>query len=380
MKVLYICHHNPFGSIGGGCLASHAYLRAFCEISEGNLDLICSDSLENQNKDDIHCSSIFYVPPRNIFAKILSVYTGEMTRYVSYTKKLINSGKHYDFVVFDHSCISGHLVEFFNKRNIKTITIHHNYEPEYFEANARLLERLFFSYHVKRLEKIAYLESSANFFLTQADMAKFNESYGLTKSMNSLSGGFLYECIDNVLPTKNKRSSLTFVITGSFDCRQSFDGIKFFFSDLYDLLPVGSKVIIAGKSNSNFLKNITSNHKNVMLFENPSDVESIVRDGDIYICPTRMGGGMKFRIMDGLKCGLPIISHVNSSRGYEVLFNTPLFRSFSDKVSFSQCVELAISDLCRFDGLITQWRSSLEFFSYESGVKRISKIVESLEK
>lgn len=376
MKVLYICHHNPFGSMGGGCLASHAYLRAFCEISEGNLDLICSDSLRDQNKDDIHCSSIFYAPPRNMIAKISSVYTGEMTRYVSYTKKLIESGKHYDFVVFDHSCIAGHLVNFFKKRNIKTITIHHNYEPEYFMANASYIKRLLFSHHVRSTERSAYRNSTANLFLTEADMTMFRKVYKLSVSKNFISGGFHHREILCKSTTRNKNNPITFVITGSFDCKQSYDGINYFFSELYEMLPETCKVIVAGRTNSNYLRNIASKYNNVTVYENPINIDTVIQEGYIYLCPTRTGSGIKYRIIDGIRNGMPVISYYTSARGYEQLIKSSLFRVFKTKEEFSECLLSLLSELKVSDeSILYQYNRLCCYYSYKSGLQRLSEIM-----
>lgn len=379
MKVLYICHHNPFGSIGGGCLASHAYLKAFCDICDGNLDLICSSSLKEEISDGIHCSNIYYVNPRTLVDKMLSVVTGIMTRYINFTKKFIEEGRSYDFVVFDHSCIAGHLVDFFNNRNIKTITIHHNYEPEYFKANADLMTRIFYSHHVKKSERLAYLGSCANLFFTDSDMKMFKTAYGSSGAKDYLSGGFLYK--DNLHRSAHlcRHNPITFVITGSFDCRQSYDGISYFFNELYDLLPKDCRVIIAGKSDSNYLRKITEGYSNVILYENPVDVNSVIQEADIYICPIRDGGGLKFRIMDGLNNGLPIVCHTKAARGYEVLFNSSLFRIFKSRNDFSNNIDYLLNK--REDGNNTDLANAFhDYFSYEEGLKRLSIIIDIMSK
>ena len=75
-------------------------------------------------------------------------------------------------------------------------------------------------------------------------------------------------------------------------------------------------------------------HSNVELIPNPEDMNKVIGSGDIYICPTRVGGGLKLRIMDGLKLGLPVITHDCSSRGYDAFYGTPYLKSFSNKEGF----------------------------------------------
>ena len=93
-------------------------------------------------------------------------------------------------------------------------------------------------------------------------------------------------------------------------------------------LPNGSEVIISGRNPDQRIIDTCSKISNVRLIPNPKDMSDIIRMADIYICPTRLGGGLKLRIMDGLRLGLPIITHSCSARGYDVFKNTGFFYSF----------------------------------------------------
>ena len=57
----------------------------------------------------------------------------------------------------------------------------------------------------------------------------------------------------------------------------------------------------------------------------PEDMSVLIREADIYICPSDNGSGIKLRMMDGLKQGLPVVAHVLASRGYEMFVGKSVF-------------------------------------------------------
>ena len=62
-------------------------------------------------------------------------------------------------------------------------------------------------------------------------------------------------------------------------------------------------MIIAGRNPAAILIEKCKCLPNVTLIPNPENMQDILMQGDVYICPTRLGGGLILRIMDGLRLG-----------------------------------------------------------------------------
>lgn len=373
MRVLYVSYQDPFG-IGGGSYASHAYLKAFSILSDGNIDIVIAEECDERKDPTISYHALYKVPPRKKAERILSVLTGILHRYQSCVKKLLKKEK-YDYVVFSGSLMGTTLGRDVKRSGFKLVTIHHNYEPEYFRDNFHngIKKDIFISY-VKKAERCAYEESDFNLFLTQSDMKKFEQVYGKCHGKCHLIATFEYsEKKNGIFKTEPVGyHPLTFVITGALNSEQGIDGVQYFFHDLYDKLPKDCKIIIAGKSPSKELVGSCSLHSNVELIDSPADMDVILRKADIYICPTRLGGGMKLRIMDGLKHGLPIITHQCSARGYDLFFNTPAFKVFSTPKEFEKQINQLLLDkshgLLKNKNVVDKY---INIFSLEAGLNRI---------
>ena len=377
-KVLYILKHNPW-EIGGGCYASAAYLNAFSEIfKEYEIDLfLCKEYIASINEYDLERFSINAVIERSLFSKLFSFITGRLHRHTSAVRKILAKNSSYDYCVFDHSSISGTLVKHINSLGIKTITIHHNYEPNYFKDNSsNLILRNLIYYQVVNNERIAFKYSKYNFFLTNEDYNTFVKAYGDIGKNSSIIGSFEkanVSCLNkkqyiNVLNVDN----LKIVISGSLSNRQNIDGIRYFFEVLYSSIPNEFEIIIAGKNPTLEIVNLVQKFDNVKLICNPENMDYIIQLADIYLCPARLGSGIKIRVMDGLRIGLPVISHKVSSRGYEIFEKDDFLRSFSTKEEFeSQLYALKDSFQSKKVNHNKIQNLYLNNFSFDSGVARL---------
>lgn len=378
MKILYILKHNPWG-IGGGCYACKNYLDAFTDIfSNAIFDILfCSEFKCILQHKYIRWNYIA-VHPMNKTKKLLSPISGVMNRFQQKAIELINKNN-YNFCIFDHSSIAGTLALVCKNKGIKTIVINHNFEYDYYrDSHPQWYKRFFILPLVKNNEKLSYKFCDFNIFLTKEDLNQFQKVYGESDS-NCIIGGCFEQKENNLRNSLNSHilthtGNLRLIISGTLGNIQNMDGIDYFFNELYHLLPSNIDIIIAGKNPpSSLIKRIKNGvriseitpikdiynaseynsinkieklqFKNITLMPNPENMQEIVASCDIYLCPTRLGGGQKLRIMDGLRNGLPIICHKISARGYNVFTEKSMCLTYTTPSEFIQCINKTISNL-----------------------------------
>lgn len=349
MRILYILKHDPWG-IGGGCYACRNYLEAFTDIfNDAQFDILYCAEFKSIKEHEFKRWHFDPVMPMNVWSKLKSPITKIMDRFHARLLYLLNANK-YDYCIFDHSSIAGSIVAQCKNKNVKTIVINHNFEYDYYrDSHPQWYKRMFVLPSIKRNEKFSYLNCNINIFLTQEDATLFKQIYGKSETKSIIGGCFEQKkehggFVKDHHESKHecKESGLKTVISGTLGNIQNMDGIDYFLNELYPLLPSDMEVIITGKNPpSSLIERIKGNirvkqkttiqdvydafhnnkymvvsHDNVTLIANPSDIQSIVASCDIYLCPTKLGGGLKLRIMDGLRNGLPVICHQVSARGY----------------------------------------------------------------
>lgn len=348
MKILYILKHDPWG-IGGGCYACRNYLEAFYELFKGSEIeiLVCAEYLVHGKMGELPNVHFIGVNERKLVNKLLSPVTGEMHRFQSVATKLLKAN-HYDWCIFDHNCIAGSLVKLCKKQAVKTVVLNHNCEFEYYRDNhPSLLNRMLFLPVVKQNERKAYLLCDYNLFLTKEDRELFGQLYGISTTVTVIGGCFLKkgERIETTVLKPFNKQKLKVVISGTIGNVQNLDGINYFLNELYPCVLKDMDVVIAGKNPPAELVERLKEFGNIELIADPRDMDAVLRDCDIFLCPTRLGGGMKLRVMDGLRNGLPVIAHKVSARGYSAFYETGCLKAFKDKEDFEKILIKLIEDI-----------------------------------
>jgi hypothetical protein len=95
-----------------------------------------------------------------------------------------------------------------------------------------------------------------------------------------------------------------------------------------------AKLTIAGSNPSTRLARIVTN-AGINIIASPPDMTPILLGADYYLCPTDRGGGLKLRNLDGLKYGLPVLTHKVSLRGYEKMETLGLVLSYGNIREFT---------------------------------------------
>lgn len=373
MKILFINKDNPYG-VGGGDFATRAFLLALSGLCKGNIDVFLRAGVKT---DDSINANIIIVPKRNIFARLKSVITGHLHRNVNAVKKRLAEGYSYDYCAFNNSRTSTGLIQHVKSLGIKVITLHHNVEPEFvYDNTPNPLRRSILMRLVRKAERKAWLQSDYNLFLTKQDLQAFQRLYGPNQATNAVIGTFDYHPMP-ALPVRPRGAHpLVFAITGSLCLPQGIDGIRYFFEDLYPFLPDDARVIVSGREPTAEVKALCSSHANVQLIADPVDMNEVIRMADVYICPTRLGGGLKLRVMDGLRLGLPVIAHSCAARGYDALVSHHCLSVFSTKEEFASELHSLISKIEEGTILPQVIRQRYEeVFSYQAGLSRLKDIL-----
>lgn len=369
-KILFVATSNVFLASGGG-LANRALLKALEEGFPNRVDVVHPDV-----NNDVP-SNFYFVPDYSCKEKIKGLLQGHVHKYNPWILNFIDQHRNEYSHCFINCGIFGDLVEEVQARGIKVCVIHHNYEVE-FQMDNRSMPTFggHFSYFVKRNERNAYCNADLNLFLTNSDIETFKRVYGdISKGNNNVIGIFEdVDCsFDDVIG--KGLTSRNLVICGSLNSVQTLRGMEHFSANCLPVLHSFYKddfsLLITGRNPNEYVCKLADNDKQIRLVPNPENMSETIIDCGIFICPTNVGGGIKLRVMDGLKLGMPIITHKVSARGYDAFWDKPWFQIYEDKDSFMRSLEKINAIMKDNTGLRDEIIDSYkQIFSFSSGKER----------
>ena len=368
MKILFVTQHYLDGK-GGGTFASKAYINAFAKNATQMKLLYPIKKDEKQLKDideSVSLCPVSYSKPK--LCKLVDLIIGRVHRYYHIIPQLLKNEK-FDVVVFDNSKTSYRLIDLVRRYGSKVIVIHHNFEYEYVRDNSTGILKALQLFWTKRYERDATLKSDLNLTLTKQDADLLCKAFNGNKNSFKLLGTFEFvpyvaKMIKNDGDSKNR-----FVITGNLSAMQTEHSLLKWLKDYYPILKdcfPSSSLTIAGKNPSQAIQKQCSN-LGIRLISSPESMDDVLQDADFYICPTELGGGLKLRVMDGLRWGLPVVTHKVSARGYDLFEEKGILLSYSNKIEFKNAL-LTFSEMNIDKQKVIDMYQNI--FSFAAGVKR----------
>lgn len=338
-RILYVATVDMF-TPSGGAFATKAYYQAFCNIFPNIVDLMHAEeyyrflSLENQGNIILQKRKPWYIRLYYFLLGHTHRFYPDVIQYLRDNKSL------YSHCIINGSTYAGDLIKEVQKMGVKVFVIHHNYEYDFHKDNKTIYcYKGLYMGGITKMERNAFLESDLNIFLTKKDLNTLHENYGTPKSKSIYIGCFDYKKEEVQTPISNSYNN-TLVISGALDFYQSEHGILSFIEQIYSKYikeNTNVRLIITGRNPTTKIREVTYKYSdNIILYENPKDIYEIIKKGCIYLCPISIGSGIKLRIMDGLKLGMPILAHTNSHFGYEEFIEKPYFKLYSDYNSFKE--------------------------------------------
>lgn len=335
-RILYIATSNINLKTGGG-IANLALLNS---LSKDYADLIDVVTYEESFNGLQKPANFYFVPPITLIGKLKNICMGRIHRFTPWLDNFLRHNHNRYSHCFINSGLLGEYIDVFHEYGIKVTVIHHNFECEFQIDNKR--PSTFWGmtdFLVRNSERKSYLKSDLNLFLSQDDINIFHKNYLNSKILKEFAIGiFEPQRLPYTNSARMQLSENQLAICGSLNSVQTRVGL-FDFHKKY--LPIVNQIYggnyhlkIAGRNPAKDLVDLFSNDSTVQIYANPESMSEILSDSSIFICPTNVGGGIKLRILDGLKLGMPILTHVVSARGYNVLHDCPWFQIYNDEDSF----------------------------------------------
>ncbi len=374
MKSLVVAYSEMNGN-GGGIFATLAYVNAMAVLAEETVFMFPSG--DGAPDPRIH-PAVRQIPVPDRASRIGKaarlLFKGIPHRFETKFPELI-SQERFDLVTFHNSKASRGLIDRAHARGAKVITVHNNYERDYTVDNEKPYYLPLSLPAILKSERESVRKSDLNLVLCEKDRELLRRHYdpqGRTR-MEILG---VFEYVHREFPVREEVAAPVFVMTGNLSTRQAEESLIPWMKDYHPVLLESvpdAKLILAGKRPGPKLKALAS-ERDIEVIDTPADMDAVLARGRYYICPTCKGGGVKLRVMDGLRAGLPVLTHEISARGYEPFLGITLF-PYHDPASFRDSLD-------RMLALHPNVKEALKIysdrFSFEAGTARLGELLRTL--
>ena len=361
---------------GGGSFCTLAYIEALLALYPGMVDVM--HPVETHIRDSRYTT--IDVPKRNLIQCIGGFFRGQFHRSGQFIVDYLSThATQYDAVFLNTGLFAGGILSRISNLPIKTIVLHHNFESEYRMCSHSVLT---FGgktdWIVRYWEKKGYRLADINLFLSKHDMATFIQEYG-SRTNNYVTG--IFEPTTKKFSIKGIENNNSAVITCALGDTQNQASLLYFaehYLPIFEQKLPGWHIQLMGRNPSKAIQHMVKQHESIILTPNPTDIRSIAAKSTLYLCPMDAGGGIKLRLMDGLRAGQPILTHEHSLRGYEALIGNSYFYTYNDIDSFKEALNQIILYIQSKEFSRTAIQQAYySVFSLENGIQRLKEILEN---
>lgn len=209
-------------------------------------------------------------------------------------KELVNNNV-YDLMFLDHSQMALY-GEYFP--DMKKILMSHDVMAQRYSRSGNWLSKKLILSGEKRMMKQKNL---IVFSFSEKDRKIIQENYGIDSKVTHF---FLDNCILKTIPTKIENRIVFF---GKWKRLDNFEGLKWFFDNVYDRIEKSIEIDIIGNwLPDDFKERIyeLNNVKYLGFVENPYP---LIANSIATISPLFSGAGVKVKVVESIACGTPVI-------------------------------------------------------------------------
>lgn len=179
-------------------------------------------------------------------------------------------------------------------------------------------------------------------------------------------------------PFKESETSIVFV--GNYLHYPNVDAVLYFYHEIWPrlktLLPE-FKLYIIGQAPPPEMRNL-SQEKNIIVTGKVDDVRPYLKRGQIFICPVRLGGGFRGKILEAMAIGRPVVSTSLGAEGIPASDGENIL--IADKPEeFAKKTADLIKNQAQIEKIRRNARKLVEEkYAWEKGVEVLEKILEKM--
>jgi len=395
MKILFLCKQIPHEKVIGGPIIVYNRIKYLSKRHEVSLMSFLREEKEREFLPTItkFCKESAFPPLKErrpfinsafqfLFSDIPPYF---LTTYVpEFKEKLQNIAPHYDVIIAEYSVMGQYLYKNrrLPKRVKRVISCHECYftaRLTAFKEGFPKIEGIEALLHLKGLKEYEfnmYRDADMVFTLTEEDKIR------LLDFAPDINISVIPHGVDTryFSPFERSKPEPACMFLGNYPHLPNRDAVLYFYNDILPLIRKEIphiKFYIVGRNPQDDLKAISKNDPDVIVTGTVPDVREYFKMTSVFVCPVKLGGGFRGKMLEALACGIPVVSTSIGAAGMPI-------RNGEDMLIADGPEDFAFKVLSIFkdkdikDRLSTQGRKLAEEFTWQRGTEKLEKVLEEL--
>jgi glycosyltransferase involved in cell wall biosynthesis len=394
MNILFVCKTLPHEKVIGGPVIIYNRIRLLSRSHTVSLLTFCSEEerphVESVARYCRECEIVPFPPPRGFANQARDFFFSPVPNYflnnyhpAMYQRLREMVKRHpYDAVISEYSMVAQYLYHNPDLAGTKRVMSVHEC---YYLARKKALQvqglfsregisALFYLKGLKRFEFDAYADADKVLVLTpqgRDELAAVRAGLNISVVPHGVDIEQFCEPAECV-----KEEAVMFL--GNYPHDPNRDAVVWFHEHVWPLVlreVPAAKFYAVGKDPTPDMQELARRDPSVIVTGTVEDVRPYFERSKVFVCPVRIGGGFRGKVLEAMAMGLPIVSTALGAEGVPASSGDQMFIENDPTAFASRVVELLRDeDLCARVG--RQARLMVEeSFSWEKGVEELEKVL-----
>lgn len=163
-----------------------------------------------------------------------------------------------------------------------------------------------------------------------------DHSLKITVVSNAIDPGYFQGFRPQAMP-----GEINILFTGTMDYRPNVDAVNWFCHQIWPHIEQRvpqARFLIVGRSPTQTVQKLATNQ--IIVTGEVDDVRPYLARSALYVAPLRMGGGVRFKVLEAMASGVPVVSTTEGMRGIAALPGREVAIADEPRVFASQVVDL----------------------------------------
>jgi len=396
MRILFVVKEFPHSRVIGGPIIIYNRVKYLSQRHDVSL-LAFADGPTREQVSSVagYCKDLRLVPfppKRGCLQKAKDLISGPVPPYfmLSYSEEMYEKLRElvhalrYDVVISEYSMVAQYLYRNPDLAGIKRVMSEHECywlsRRKAFKVNGLNREGLLALYHMKGLKRFEFdMYADADKVLTLTHEGK-DELLAVRPGLDISVVPHGVD-VDTFCPAERKDGPPTVMFLGNYPHEPNRDAAVFFGTRVWPIIKrkvPDARFLAVGRGPTADMRQMAERDPSIQITGEVDDVRPYFCESDVFVCPVRMGGGFRGKVLEAIACGVPVVSTALGAEGIPTRSGENiLLAEGPDELAGATLSLLEDSDLA---GRISRTARELvvEQYSWQKGVEILEEVLEEV--
>jgi len=168
------------------------------------------------------------------------------------------------------------------------------------------------------------------------------------------------------------------IFTGQYEVYSNIDAVTWFVATCWPILKArrpGLKFYIVGPGAEPVLREIARKEDAIIVTGGVSDIRPYLKRATLFVCPVRLGSGLRFKLLEAMASGLPLITTTLGAEGIPLQNGDNCFLADKPEI-MAECIDLLLGDDILRQSIARQARTLVEErFNWDHGMDLLEDVM-----